>query len=361
MVPTPPWENAVGGLEPFVDAFFADRRAGRLGELRIPGLVFVAVQDGEVLLAKGYGQASIEEDLPVDPAGTVFRIGSVSKLFVAVAVMQLVEQGQLDLHADVSQYLESFQVQNPFAQPVTLEHILSHTSGLQDPPYETTSDHTAGVPLEQRLVSELSPPTTPPGEQFSYSSYGYALAAYVVQQVSGMPFDQHMLENVLRPLRMDRSVYLLSPDQSTGMATGYFARRWRYEPLPLDYDDDYPGGSLVSTGNDMAIFIEALLGGGCAGDRCILQPETVAEMQRQRIKMPSGTRHQALGFTVGEVGGQGVLGHTGAIMGFGSSLDLYPDQNMGTFMAFNAECYESSACAIIGEFRQAFVDHLLSN
>jgi CubicO group peptidase (beta-lactamase class C family) len=288
----------------------------------------------------------------------LFRIGSVSKLFVAVSVMQLVEKGQLDLQADINLYLDAFQVDNAFSTPITLEHLLAHTSGLQDPPYETTTDPMARVPLKQCLTTALMPPVTPPGEQFAYSSYGYALAAYVVEQVSGTPFDQYVLVNVLRPLGMHSSRYLLSPDQGAGLATGYFPKRRRYEPLPLDYDDDYPGGSLISTGHDMALFMEALLGGGCVGDRCILQPDTIAEMQIPRVRVPSGTLQQGLGFVVGEVGGERMLGHTGAIKGFGSSLDLYPDLNTGTFVAFNAECWESEACSIISELRQAFVAHM---
>jgi len=352
-----PGDEAAPGLEPFADAFFGDSDAGRMNELRIPGLVLVAVQDGEVLLAKGYGQASIEEDLPVDPQNTAFRIGSVSKLFVAVAVMQLVESAQLDLHTDVNQYLDSFQVQNPFPEPVTLESLLSHSSGIQDPPYETTTDPAERLPLQQYLISELGPATTRPGEQFHYSSSGYALAAYLVERASGLPFDQYMTVNVLEPLGMDNTLYLLSPSQASGLATGYVSTQRGYEPQPLDYDDDYPGGSLISTAHDMSLFMRAILGGGCAAGRCVLKPETLADMQRPRIKVPSGTLQQALGFVVGEINGQRVLGHTGAILGFGSSLDLYPDHNLGTFIAFNAECYQSSACSIVSDFRQAFVSH----
>jgi CubicO group peptidase (beta-lactamase class C family) len=341
-----------GGLESFADGFFARH----MRKLHIPGLVFVVVQDGDVLLAKGYGKASIEEDRPVEPVSTVFRIGSISKLFVAVAVMQMVERGQLDLHTDVNQYLTDFQVQNPYPTALTLEHLLTHTGGIQDPPYESNVDPDDRLPLGEFLATELPPATSAPGEQFAYSSNGYALAAYVVQEVTGMPFDLYVQENIAKTLGMLDTCYLLSPPAPEGMAMGYAYQGGSYVPQPLDYDDDYPGGEIVSTAQDMAVFATALLEGGCYGSTCILQPRTLEHMRRTTVEVPGGPLRQGLGFVKGEIRGQEVLGHTGAIRGFGASLDTFPDHDAAYFLAFNAECWASSACEIIPEFRQEFVE-----
>ena len=257
-------------LEAFADQFFAER----MEQLHIPGLVFVAVQDGKTILAKGYGKASIQEDRDVQPEASVFRIGSVSKVFVAAAVLQLVEQGRLELDADVNGYLQALQVDNRFGTPLTLEHLLTHTGGIQDPPYESHTDPSARQPLAQFLAHDLLPIATAPGDEFRYSSNGYALAAYVVEEVSGLPFDQYVEEHILQPLGMRSTTYLLTPQvpaematgsatgNATGNAAGYAYRDGSLAAQPLDYNDDYPAGALTSTGSDMANFMTAMLGDG---------------------------------------------------------------------------------------------------
>jgi CubicO group peptidase (beta-lactamase class C family) len=354
--PSEPRRVDAAGLEAFCDEFFS----GGMEELRIPGLTFVAVQDGETVLTKGYGLASIEDGRAVEPETAVFRIGSISKIIVAVAVMQLVERGQLDLQADVNSYLHAFQVENPFRQPLTLEHLLTHTGGIQDPPYESQTDPSARLPLEQGLAQGLGAVLTAPGKRFLYSSYGYGLAAYMVEEVSGLPFDEYTRQHIFQPLGMDNTDYLLSPPSPEGMTMGYASVDAAFVAQPLDWDDDYPGGSIVSTAPDMAVLLTVLLGDGCSGDACVLEAATLADMQSARVRISSGSMHQGLGLVRGQVEGQTVLGHSGAIRGFAAILDMFPDHNAGYFFAFNAECLYSTACAIISEFREAFAERFLS-
>jgi CubicO group peptidase (beta-lactamase class C family) len=124
----------------------------------------------------------------------------------------------------------------------------------------------------------------------------------------------------------------------------------------VDYDSDYPGGSIVSTVEGMSHFIVAHLRDGCYEGACILQPETVAEMQQRQARTPYKGQNVAYGFVEGTFDGVRLLGHSGAIRGFGSSLDLLPEYDMGYFFAFNAECYETSACQIAPEFRRRFLE-----
>lgn len=338
-------------LEKFVDRFFATEMRKR----HIPGLTFVFVQNGQILLSKGYGYANLEKEIPFDPDDTVVRIGSVSKLFVASAVMQLVEMGQLDLHVDVNQYLNTFQLDDRFSEPVTLAHLLTHTAGFQDPPYQTVTDPAQVQPLGPYLAQHMPARDHPPGETFLYSNHGVALAAYVVEQVSGIPFDRYVAENILHPLQMEKSGYLLSPPASDGLAVGYAVEKRKQIAQPLDYDSDYPGGSMVSTATDMAHFMLAHLQEGCYRDACILQPATIAEMHRQQATMPSEGQNVTYGFVEGWKNGQRLIGHTGAIRGFGSVLDLLPERGAGYFISFNQECYRTSACEIIPRFRDQFV------
>jgi CubicO group peptidase (beta-lactamase class C family) len=339
-------------LQALADAFFPER----METLHIPGLSFVFVQGDEVIYATGYGYANLETATAMDADSTIVRIGSVSKLFVVTAVMQLVEQGKLDLHADVNHYLTGFQLEETYAQPVTLAHLLTHTAGFDDPPYATTTDPRQVQPLDEHLAEHMPPRTRRPGKAFVYSSYGYALAALVVEEVAGMSFDRYVEQNIFIPLGMAQSRYLLAPPLPETLATGYFYDDGTQIPQPIDYDDDYPGGSIVSTAEDMSHFMLALLQDGCYRGGCILEVDTVAEMHERQAKTGMQGQNVTYGFAEGFQGGQRLLGHSGAIRGFGNSLNLLPEHNAGYFFSFNEECYETSACQIIGEFRQQFLE-----
>jgi CubicO group peptidase (beta-lactamase class C family) len=339
-------------LETFTDEFFPEQ----MEELHIPGLIIVVVQDGEVLLAKGYGSANLERGETFTSDQTIVRIGSVSKLFVATSVMQMVERGLLDLHVDINEYLTAFQMEDTYPEPVTLAHLLTHTGGFQDPPYWSNTDPLAVEPLECYLAEHMPPRTAPPKDEFIYSNHGYALAAYVVEEVSGMPFDQYVIENILLPLGMEKSRYLLSPPLPDGLAIGYAYQDGEQIPQPMDYDSDYPGGSMVSTANDMAKFMHAHLQDGCYQGVCIIQADTIRMMHQWQADTPYKNQSVTYGFTEGLKNNQRLIGHSGAIRGFGNIMDLLPEYHLGYFISFNAECLNSNACDIIPAFRQAFLD-----
>ncbi len=342
-------------LAQFTDDFFPLR----METLGIPGLCFVLVEDGAVVLSMGYGVADIASGERLDPDSTLMRIGSVSKPFVAVAVMQLAEAGRVSLDVDINRYLKSMQVQSDFTTPVTLAHLLTHTAGFDDPPYVSNTDPASVRPLAQFLADSMPPVTRMPGTSFTYSNYGYALAALVVEEVSGQPFDRYVLDQILRPLQMSDTGYLLAPPVPGKIATGYKLVAGAQEPQPIDYDGDYPGGSIVSTAADMSHFLVALADGGCYQGACILRASSVAEMFEARAETPYEGQRVTYGFVQGVSGGQLLLGHSGAIRGFGSLLGILPDPEIGYFFSFNEECYETSACDIIPEFRTAFAGRYL--
>lgn len=342
-------------LQAFADTFFAEH----METLHIPGVTFVFVQGGEVVFARGYGYADLETATSINADSSVVRIGSISKLFVATAVMQLVEQGKLDLHTDINQYLTAFQLESTFPEPVTLAHLLTHTGGFVDPPYFTYTDPQKVPPLGPFLAADMPSPTYPPGEVFIYSNYAYALAGLIVEEVAGIPFDQYVEQNIFTPLKMTQSSYLLAPPLPENLVTGYLYRDGEQIPQPIDYDDDYPGGSIVSTAEDMSHFMLAHLGDGCYQGGCILKAATLAEMHQRQADTPYEGQYVAFGFTEGIIDGQRLLGHSGAICGFGNSLDLLPEHNAGYFFSFNAECLDTSACQIVSEFREQFVERFL--
>jgi CubicO group peptidase (beta-lactamase class C family) len=342
-------------LQAFADTFFAEQ----METLHIPGVTFIFVQGERVMYASGYGYANLETATSINADSSVVRIGSVSKPFVATAVLQLVEQGKLDLDSDINQYLTAFQLESAFPEPVTLAHLLTHTGGFLDPPYFTYIDPQKVQPLGSFLAVNMPSPASPPGDDFNYSNYGYALAALIVEEVSSTPFDQYVEQNIFSPLEMTQSSYLLDPPLPEHMVTGYQYRDGEQIPQPVDYDDDYPGGSIISTAGDMSHFILAHLGDGCYQGACILKLTTLAEMHQRQADTSYEGQYVTFGFTEGIIDDQRLLGHAGAIRGFGSSLDLLPEHNAGYFFSFNAECLETSACQIISEFRKQLLERFL--
>ncbi len=163
----------------------------QLADGHIPGATVSVVKDGRLFFAKGYGDADRQHGKLVSANTTLFRIGSVSKLFTWTAVMQLAEQGKVNLHADVSTYLKTFHLPATYPQPITLAHLLTHTAGFEDRGTGTFAQTTSDLePLGQWLAVHIPARVRPPGELTAYSNYGGALAGYIVEQVSGLPFDQ---------------------------------------------------------------------------------------------------------------------------------------------------------------------------
>jgi CubicO group peptidase (beta-lactamase class C family) len=188
-----------------LEAFLAGLLPSLMEAHHVPGAVFVMVKDGELFFARGYGYADLETRRPVDPETTLFRVASVSKLFTATAAMQLVEQGKLDLHADVNQYLEDFEIEEAFGEPVTLHHLLTHTGGFDD--RYLRSAVRIGTPIQPLglyLAERMPPRVTPPGRILSYSNHGIALVGHLVEAVTGSSFTEYVDAQVLGPLRMTK-------------------------------------------------------------------------------------------------------------------------------------------------------------
>src|SRR3954469_161217 len=174
----------------------------------IAGAVVVVVKDGQILTQKGYGYADVAAHKPVDPAKTLFRPGSVSKLFTWTAVMQLVEQGKLDLDKDVNTYLD-FKIPATYAEPITLRHIMTHTSGFEEVIKDLfVRDASQLRPLRDYVVNHVPRRIFPPGKIPAYSNYATALAGYIVERVSGKPYNDYVRDSILLPLGMNHSTFV---------------------------------------------------------------------------------------------------------------------------------------------------------
>ncbi|MBA2338986.1 MAG: beta-lactamase family protein, partial [Pyrinomonadaceae bacterium] len=284
-----------------LEALFDPVFAGQMAKLHIPGAVVAVVKDGKIIFTKGYGYADIEKKTPVVPDKTIFRIGSITKVFTAMAVMQLADRGKINLSDDVNKYLKDIKVPSTFPQPITFANLLTHTSGLDEiSPGRRTNDESKIIPLGAFLKTGLVR-QTPPGEVISYSTYNAALGGYLVEQITGTPFRQYLRQNIFELLRMNRTSITAVPQElKPDLATGYEYAENSYKKLPFQWFHTYPASDINSTATDMARFMMANLAGGALDGKRILSERATREMQRTQFRNHPRMSGWAYGFYEGE-------------------------------------------------------------
>jgi CubicO group peptidase (beta-lactamase class C family) len=357
--PTDPAE-----LEAFLDNFFARQ----MRDYHIAGAAIAVVKDGELFFAKGYGYADLENGIPVDPEQTIFRMGSVGKTFTWTAVMQLVEQGKLDLDADIQGYLD-FRIPDTYPQPITVKHLMTHTSGFEDLGLESVvSDASDLEPAREWLISHMAARVCPPGDSAGYSNYNAMLAGYIVARVSGQPYEQYIQEHILDPLGMAHSTAQspIPPDLRTYASVGYTYVDGTFQAFP-DYTAQpalVPSGAHQASVTDMARFMIAHLENGRYSDENIAEARILKESTaRQMLSTLYTPDPRLLGTAYGifdwSDNGQRTLGHTGYSPPMHSVLLLLPDQNLGVFVTYNSADAEELTTQHFG-FQRAFFDHYYS-
>jgi CubicO group peptidase (beta-lactamase class C family) len=338
-------------LEPWLDGLMPTA----LRTAQTPGAVVVVVKDGQVLLEKGYGFADWKKRTPVDPRTTLFRPGSVSKLFTWTAVMQQVEQGKLNLDADVNGYLD-FKVPPYQGKPVTLRMLMTHRAGFSETARDLLTYGKAPPPLADVMKRYTPPRIFAPDEGPGYSNYGASLAGYIVQRVSGEPFEAYIERHIFAPLGMASSTFVqpLPPSMAPNMATGYAT--WDKPGPGFEVVDMAPAGALSSTGDDMARFMIAHLQLGRYGSGQILQPQTAQAMHTTIWRSFPDLNGNALGFYQQNINGHRVVAHGGDTNFFHSDLDLFIDDNVGLFISVNARGKEGMGEFLRDSLFNAFAD-----
>jgi CubicO group peptidase (beta-lactamase class C family) len=351
--------NTTGPTDPGeLEAFMDEAVNAQLEAHHIPGATVAVVKDGQIIFAKGYGYADVEEQKPVAGNQTLFRVGSVSKLFIWTAVMQLAEQGKLDLDADINVYLKDFQIPATYSRPITLKSLMSHTSGFEDLVIGGrffVRNSTDVRPLDEYLKNEMPAQVRPPGELTAYSNYGSALAAYIVEQVSGVPFDKYVEENVLLPLEMNNTTFNQPPPSrlASNVSNGYVYSNNAYTAKPFEYVQVWPASSMSSTSEDMAKFMIAHLQNGRYGDGRILQEATAQQMHGRLFTNDPRINGMAYGFWEINTDNPRVIGHGGDTALFHTQLVLIPESQLGLFISYN----EQDSGTAVDDLVQAFMDH----
>jgi CubicO group peptidase (beta-lactamase class C family) len=320
------------------------------------GAVVVVVRDGHVFFEKGYGYADFAERKPVDPERTLFRVASNSKMFVWTAVMQLVEQGKPDLHTDVNRYLKGVQIPPTYSEPITLENLMTHTAGFEENViglFARTPDKLR--PIAELMKRDMPARVFPPGKVPAYSNYGTTLAALIVEQVSGIPYERYVKERILDPLGMKYATLAqpvpaaLAPYLSKGYQwSGNRLREQSFEYVPWA-----PCGAMSVSGEDMGRFMMAHLNDGALGDARILRPETARAMRERLISFSPRINGMLHGFMEMNWNGETIVGHEGDTLWFHSLTAMVPARHLGVFVAYNTDSGQQAR----DEFSAAFFDN----
>nr|WP_259347370.1 beta-lactamase family protein [Bacillus sp. ME78] len=306
------------------------------------GVALVVVKDNQILFQKGFGFSDKEKNTPIDPKKTVFQLASISKVFTASAVMQLVEQGKIDLNKDIVNYMGGLKYQNNMGEPVTMEHLLTHTTGFDyvDPrPEDIHYQENDYTMLKDYVEDNMPTVVRKPGDTYTYDNFASMLQGYIVQNLTNTPFYKYMAKNIFYPLEMHNSSFVMTNFIKEKLATGYDAKG-NAIPFYQTRPTDMPQGSMFSTGSDVANFMIAQLNDGKFKNNQILQKETVEDMQKTKFALHPKYPNMTYGFeffSPQSHNGQYVFGKGGNIPGFSSLMWLIPEHKIGVFVVTNKD------------------------
>lgn len=336
-------------FEESVDAFFDEK----MQEYDIPGAAVAVVEDGKVVLEKCYGVSNVKENVPFDN-DTTFRIASITKTFTATALMQLVEQGKVELKEDIMTYLPELKLENPYEVPVTVENLLTYTSGIDSSTLLELSYEEIEMPCGY-LLNEMNQKdltvVEKPGTHIAYCSYGVVLEGCIIEAVSGESCANYIANHILAPLEMKDTKMSMTDE---AMSNGYIVMNQQLMEYTMDgYFKLYPEGGLISSVDDMAKYMQMLLNDGNYMGKQVLMPETAACMLEQAVTYDALLPGMCYGFGEYDEQGVRVVGHGGyAPDGFLSQIDLYPQSKSGTFVIVN----QGSNNDIATDFRAFYIN-----
>ena len=317
----------------------------------IPGAVVVVVKDGQPLTMRGFGYSDVKTGKPVDPNLTLFRPGSVSKLFTWTAVMQQVQAGKINLDADINTYLD-FKIPPRGGKPITMRDLMTHTPGFAETAKYLIKYDTKPDPLGKVLSRYVPDRIYAPGTMPAYSNYGASVAGYIVQRVSGEEFNSYIQRHIFNPLGMAHSTFI---QPLPANLRPLMSKSYEYpsdQPKPYEVIPMAPAGALASSGADMGKFMIAQLANGGP----LLNPATAQLMHGRQWNAYSALPGMALGFYHEDRNGLNIIGHGGDTIFMHSDLHLFLDKNVGLFMSMNSAGKNSAVHPLREQLFEDFTD-----
>jgi CubicO group peptidase (beta-lactamase class C family) len=320
-----------------LEAFFDGLVPLQMERSDVAGATVLVMKDGKELLKKGYGYSDITKKSAVDPDTTMFRLASISKLFTWVSVMQLAEQGKLDIDADVNKYLD-FQIAPAFSKPITLRNLMTHTGGFEEVVHDIIFvDPKKAHSLRDFMIANQPRRMYPPGEIPAYSNYGVGLAGYIVERVSAEPFEQYVSERIFLPLGMKHSSFNepMTAELAPYVSDGYRATTEK-PAIGFEIFNPAPAGGVSSSAGDMEKFALALLNGGELDGHRVLKTETRDAMWTRQFGTSDSLPPQCMGFYQTWRNNLHFIGHDGDLLAFHSMFLLEPTQKLVIFVSYNS-------------------------
>ncbi|SHJ09782.1 CubicO group peptidase, beta-lactamase class C family [Aquimarina spongiae] len=326
-------EYANGDLETKLDSLITYTMESE----HIVGASYIIVKDGKTLLKKGYGYTTLgKNSKPVNPDSTIFRIGSITKTFTATALLQLKDRNLINLNKDVNQYLKSVKVPSTYKENITASHLMTHSAGFDELSGRVVYNKKQQIPLKTFLDDKLIR-IRKPGIVSAYSTFGIALAGLLVQEISGLTFEEYLKKNIWKPLGMSMTSIELPKNQENNLSIGYEYENGINVPQPWEWYHTYPASSINSTTADMGKYLQMHLNLGKLNDNRILKTETALSMQTQQLSVNSEVYGFAYGFYEKNQFGLKAYNHGGDMLGYSSFITLVPEINLGIFVVHHHE------------------------
>lgn len=350
----PTREEAV--LEGYVDGVIA----AHMREHDAPAVTVSVVRNGKIVFAKAYGENDVDARTPASGQDTMFRIGSVSKTFTWTAVMMLRERGLIDLDADVNVYLKDMQLPDAFDAPVTMNDLMAHRAGFEDTLAVFTYPDDGDVTLTDALKETMPKRVYAPGARTSYSNWGSALAAKIVEDVSGLSFREFLETEILKPLAMTHTTIAapaqMSEAERASLATGYDVKAGAFEPAELMQIGPFaPAGAIASTADDMAHWMLFHLGGGEDDGVRLMRADTHELMWTRAFDDRVAGADLAHGFMTNVYRGVETFGHGGATTAYYTYMTLVPELELGVFVSQST----TNDRNLVSDLGPLVIDHLL--
>ncbi|TFF91421.1 class A beta-lactamase-related serine hydrolase, partial [Candidatus Thorarchaeota archaeon] len=319
----------------------------------LPSVAVALIDDQDVVWHKVFGMADVENQIP-GTADTVYRMWSVAKVFTAIEVMRLVEEGLIDLDAPLVTYLPDFSIQDRFpdGEPITIRSILSHQAGLprNGCAWLLSSPQDEGVLREISESVRFCTTADPVGERYKYSNLGPQLLGQLIETVRGVPFADYIQESVLKPVGMDSSAFLAAqlPPQSH-LARGYTYEKRTYHALPQEDITGLPSGNLYATLADMTAFVRFILNAGEAGGTQLIKPETLTMMFEDQYPNPRDPQPMGLGWKIAHVlDGELMIWHDGGPdEGTGALVAMLPERDLGVVLISNSTSFGGNISSVL--------------
>lgn len=305
-----------------------------MSEFKVPGAVISVVKDGKLFYTAGIGKENIEDDKSIDPERSQFRVASITKTFTAIAILQLVEDGKLDLHADIRTYLPEGQYPWDAEESFTIHHLLTHTTGMETSEFRISQAAVDAKSLDVMIKTSICDQIFTPGEVFYYSNRGYGILGLIIEKLSGQKYEDYIQEHILTPMGMSNStVYQHTEDHPIQQPVQPYYWDGEFKKRDRLFLVNPAASNLNTTGADMAKFMIAMLDSAQVEGHRIISKQSYELMTKKQYAPAMDFESMGYGVMIENFKGQSGYHHGGGIDGFGSFYNFFPDLDLGIFMS----------------------------